>query len=573
MNSISLCFTEFGETDSYFLSTAISPDGSLLAIGDTSGTIKLWNVEKKELFHVIISSECCIQELDFSPDGTMLAYSDDEGVVGLLGLETKKIVLTIQEDHKISSGPKFSPDGTMLAYSTDSNIKIWGMNENKIIHILKERAKIDALSFSPDGTMLAYSDDDGTIVLWDIKTNKAFHQFIGANELIGDFVQKFTSGEHPKSIHDVTKDDFRQFLVAERDVDTPILTENVLAGFEGHGDSIQRILFSPEGNMLVSNSVNSVRLWDLREKNHIFAIRRRFRELLTLAYSPLKALLAAGGSRGRVWLWDLKTKSIFQTFRECVEAIESVAFSPNKPILAVSCEDYVGLWDLEAEDIIDALGPHKEVVIALSFSPEGTTLASGCSDGSIWLWKFDCSEDEPLTVFSHHSDPIFALSFSPDGRILASGHRDGTIQLWDPERGKLSKRLNGRNSSISSIGFSKDGKHLRVKYYDAHEDVVDLKTGEFHKLPNEKRREYGIELTEGTSLDCLSIGIQATSVLDCVMLKINSTFFEEVKPEWGFEDLEWHRISEHWFSSTKALSQEERSKLRSQFEAFSKKKT
>jgi len=62
---------------------AISPDGSLLAMSTTEGSIDLVGVNKRQLIAVLRGHDDAIKYLTFSPDGKTLASSSDDGTIVL----------------------------------------------------------------------------------------------------------------------------------------------------------------------------------------------------------------------------------------------------------------------------------------------------------------------------------------------------------------------------------------------------------------------------------------------------------------------------------------------------------
>ena len=64
-------------------------------------------------------------------------------------------------------------------------------------------------------------------------------------------------------------------------------------------------------------------------------------------------------------------------------------------------------------------------------------------------------------VVEGHTSSITSVSFSPDGRHIVSGSWDETIQVWDAQTGgQVGSPLQGHTGWVTSVAFSPDGRHI-----------------------------------------------------------------------------------------------------------------
>src|SRR5258706_13914035 len=56
---------------------------------------------------------------------------------------------------------------------------------------------------------------------------------------------------------------------------------------------------------------------------------------------------------------------------------------------------------------------------------------------------------------------VWSVAYSPDGRHIISGSYDGTIRVWDAETiAAVGNPLKGHVSLVRSVGYSPDGRHI-----------------------------------------------------------------------------------------------------------------
>lgn len=130
-------FTELGGTGGYDTSdVAFSMDGRYVA-ADLATGLSIWNTTQQKLLWGAINS----MAFSFSPKENMIAYSDigEDNNITLISLDGKQ-KLNKLESHQ---GPVFelifSPDGSLLASADGVEIRIWRVEDGKLLYIGKTR--------------------------------------------------------------------------------------------------------------------------------------------------------------------------------------------------------------------------------------------------------------------------------------------------------------------------------------------------------------------------------------------------------------------------------------------------
>jgi WD40 repeat protein len=289
-----------------------SPDSGLLAVGEASGRVTLWQVAgshrtaPKRRFELLGHSS--ITGMAFSKDGARLATCASANVhyVGDPGDNLHRPISDaslrlwdtftgkpLYEGFSAAASVAFTPDGKYLAAGQESGQVNFANPETGalLFTVPGNISAVTAVAVSPDGHTYATGAFDGDVRLFDYDRKAAVTQlqgFGGARGRCPDIAfspdgKRLAAASYQGlvKIYDATT---RQFL---RDL--------------GHGSPVHAVAFSPDSKRLLTNGRDqSLRVWNVETGAEI---RKLSLVTKAVALAPNGAQIARADADGVVRLW------------------------------------------------------------------------------------------------------------------------------------------------------------------------------------------------------------------------------------------------------------------------------
>ncbi len=407
----------------------INPDGRELALAEQSPGIEILNLEKPhEPRRALRGASNRVAAVAFGPDGRMLAMSGYGGGAGLLDVQRGRILDLF--DDKVNMSPfslTFGAEGHLLAMAVGDEIQVVRLDRSLNGETVTDSlGPIRRLAASPDERLLALGREDGTIVVWDMRAERA------------------------------------------------------LQTLSGHGLAVFGVAFvpRPEGALLASvGGDGMVQVWDPQAGGQpLHTLHKHGGAVYSLAVRPDGHQIATGGEDGMVRTWDPATGRADLSPLDHGASISALAYDRTGTSLASGGMDRtVRVWS--ATSGWRRLGPlsHPYQLTTLAFSPDGRLLAGGGGatniGGRIQIWDATSG-----TISAKVECPrgVDSLSFSSDSRRIATCGSDSVVQVWDATGGHETLSLDGHGGRVSAVLFSV--RDLRL-YSAGRDGVVKLWDG------------------------------------------------------------------------------------------------
>ena len=444
--------TSFMQQFGSVYAVALSPDQSLLAIGDSSGKIRLFHLADNRQIRCLKGhyENAWITSIAFSPDGKILASCSMDYSVKLWDIFTGDSLKTLTGHEKWLWAVVFSPDGKMLASGGDDyTIRLWDADTGDCKRIIQTDSMIFSLAYHPQKDILASGSHDGTVQLWSIRSGECQKSLVN----------------HQNSVWGVAFHPTGHWL-ASGSLDQTIKLWDVFSGncvntMQGHTNGIRSIAFSADGKTIASGGLDrTLRLWETQTGNLRKTLHGHENGINAISAGLKSNILASGGSDQVFRLWDMDTATCIRDWRGYADWVWCLAISPDGKIIASGGLDRtIRLWDIETGNNVRKLTGHRDWVYSLAFSPDGRSLASSSDDRTIKRWNLHQQHCQK-SFLNPDNEGIWSISFSKDGTQLASGAKDGIIRLWQADTGATLWKRQAHSNWIWSVNFSPDGTKL-----------------------------------------------------------------------------------------------------------------
>jgi WD40 repeat protein/tetratricopeptide (TPR) repeat protein/ribosomal protein S27E len=178
---------------------AFSPDSKLLAIGDYSANISLWDMNQLESKKSEVKVKDIVLSLAFSPDGKRLAAAitkdwNSDPQAAMWEVETLQPIGSPMKHADSVAHVSFNHDGSrLLSASQDGQLNLWDGVTTEPIASIKYSESMGCALFHPAGQMLLTGGIDGTVRLWDATTGKPVVQTSGTPSAVAVSAAAFSA--------------------------------------------------------------------------------------------------------------------------------------------------------------------------------------------------------------------------------------------------------------------------------------------------------------------------------------------------------------------------------------------
>lgn len=479
--------------------TTLALAGDRVAIGDAQGQITLRNGKGEH-----------VADLPWTPlpDQEQPGMRSDP-LLRLVGQPLKADpAKPLRYRHEFDHGLTklvFAPDGKQLAAAGGTVVRVWNLNNNKVVWEHARHSFIDwgvslaltnyvppprppqqagavcDLAFARDGKYVASTGIHGEGWLLEAATGKVVRDLRGPIETRGtrpSYQRRAALAFGPDG---TTLTLFEgSFLFAQED----LRSGQILNRVAGHQSSVPGLALSPDGKWLATfGDDQRLRVWHVQRGDCVADVAAGMGEARGLAWSPDGQWLVASGYRGLV-VWQVQGDPPTLTKHNQHDGLSSLvgAFVESEPARLLVASQYRAgrLLDLADRKVhgADGFTPSTEPRdIAVNRAGTLAALAYGYSGtrGPV-LWQVVNGKTGPTLEGVATLDHMDRVRFSPDGRLLVGyGGNDGFV-VWDTTNGKQHFRGKFGKRPLQAAAFTPDGRVLALAG-DEYLHLFEVATG------------------------------------------------------------------------------------------------
>jgi WD40 repeat protein len=248
-----------------------------------------------------------------------------------------------------------------------------------------------------------------------------------------------------------------------------------------HEDAVTRGAFSPEGNRVVTSSIDqTARVWNTADGKSL-AILEGHKGVLKLAvFSPDGRQILTGSVDGTARVWDAATGKQLFVLNQTGDVHAAIFSGDGTRIFTASEFAAPTIWNArDGTEIARLPGASWESTV-LAVSPDGQMLASVQVHGDVQIWN--ANDGTPIATIPGRGDTVVGIGFSPDGTQLLTAGYNSMSRLWSVT-GLSELAAFSRSPSDGGQGiFSHDGRLVAFVAIDGSARLWNTRTGELIRV-------------------------------------------------------------------------------------------
>lgn len=483
-------------------SSAFSRDGAVLAVGNASGSVALWDLRTPE-------SPRRMADLDAGDAGVLsLAFSSDgQLAAGTSGAAVLRWAVDVDGGAPVALRPitdgfggsvhsvAFHPERSILATgSGDGTIRLWSTPGDRRAGLLGSARVGDptnfvfSVAFSPDGTRLASGEKGEAIRIWDVRDPSAPVQQGASLGAFASWVNSVAFSPDGRTVAGGSSDGSVQlFSVADG---------RATLTLPGPG-RVTSVHFVGTGSALLTSEVNGVgRLWPLPGP-----VLGPFADTVwSLIPSSDGSVLAVGPGAGDGAIHLVSTTGTAPGSVEVLRPPSPVTGTDGAAGMSLDGRWVAGgtatgevvVWERDpragTSRLAGVVTLAEVLVEAIAVNAQGTLVAGIADDGAVGVWSLRPGA-APVEVYRLGVPGIpLGVAFSPDSSLLAVGTSGSQVHLWRIPQGPAAvppgddpalaavelPALTGFENYVYALTFDPTGRYLAAGSTDRTARIWDV---------------------------------------------------------------------------------------------------
>jgi WD40 repeat protein/transcriptional regulator with XRE-family HTH domain len=325
----------------------------------------------------------------------------------------------------------------------DQSIRFWNTQGDHCLRVIQ--GYVDAIlcvATSHDGRWVATGHQDHNVYVWDAE--KLATTYEGEQ---GERIKPcFSLKEHNGEVWAVDFHPHEPYLISSAGDGSVILwdlrsqdrTPTTLSG--DHASAVRAAHFSPDGKRLATGDDGGRLLfWDVNLRLSLIQQRGKALEhedgVRSVAFSANGQYLASGSEDRGVRIWSVDDQSLQAQHHEHKSEVWAVTFGAEHAcVYSAGTDGSIYKWRWVEQNHPEEFGQSmavRERIYALALTPSGRYLAASGEERNIYIWDLEAASPEiQARLYSSHNGAISSLAFLSEN-CLTSVSRDGSLRTWD----------------------------------------------------------------------------------------------------------------------------------------------
>lgn len=490
---------------------AFDSTSTLLAIGGSDSTVKVWDIIEKYYTHNFkgaqgVFSVVCFYQND---SGMYVIGAANDYRIRAWSLDTRKCVATLEGHCSAVTSLQFCVDkNTLLSGGRDQVVLLWSLLDFSLLKTIPVYDSVESIILIPEGRTLPelqLKNEDlafitvgssGVLKVWDSTTGSCIHSKEG--------ILSSSSQEEEEKGREQQIYAYQAFYNAAIDAISIVTSEHnviiykledfsLLKQFVGNNDQVLDIKFMGKKEEYLAVATNSclIRIYEISTFScQLLEGHRNI--VVSLDVFPNDQNVLVSGSRDNsvlVWQMNPETGKV-----HCINMgyghthnVSAVACCKSKTnsFFSASDDKTLKLWDIPVKKRLVALKArlpvlctvraHDKTINSICVSLNDKFVATGSQDNTAKVWK--ASDLSLVGTMSGHKKGVMCVEFSPVDKVLATASKDGTVKLWSLGDFSLLKSFDDHQCPLVKVIFLSKGTQLLSSSCDGVIKLHNIKKG------------------------------------------------------------------------------------------------
>ena len=474
---------------------SISPNGSLLAVGEDDRTVNVYQTSDWTLVKTLRPEEgsCggCGTRVAFSPDSKFLYSASNNGAITKYNIPSFDILRIYEEKTEDLVGFALSPDGKSIARASELEIRVWRESDGESIALKKanDQGKFHEIEFAVNSGALVVASDDNTAFSWNYPTDKTQRRLTGyLNERDRGGLDYDPNFYWQSAIAKYVR--LKNNLLLTRDgkslikgkFGTAVKQWDIATGktekqFVGHDKAVLCYDMSRNGSRMVTGGGDgTIILWDMHSGDSLQVIKSYREPIFDIRFSDDEKTVVTSSWDATMKIHELSTGKMLTYFRLENASAYNLVFHPGSLyIFTARLDNTLQMWETDTKKEVRNFVGHTDVISSMQLSTDHNMLLSAGWDGSIRIWNVGTGLMSKK--FTGHRGAVHTAIFGAGEKVVYSGGADRVIRVWDVNTNAVIKTFDGHRAEITSLILSPDSKMLISHSLDGVTKFWDLNTG------------------------------------------------------------------------------------------------